>query len=213
MKSTILNYGFLFVCLTTLLFSNACSGTFSVDLTSPDSTTQLSEKIGKEINGNDMVVEIRLGTSSSAFTSDMEMATVNYYEAGKKEPMAKIVDLGKGDTRTSRPSSSAFDQDDDTNTMRAVGVKFSDIDFSKVHTNISKAIAIMESDSVNMAYSGIGNYTLELPYPDKIKHTFTLQSSGGTSTTTGNRGLTLETKFYEVKFEADADGNVTLKKK
>lgn len=213
MKKQIKNYTTLIFCLSLLIFINSCSGTFSVDISSPDSTTQLREKIGKEINDDDMVVEIRLASASETFSSDMKMATVNYYEAGKKEPLAKIVDLGGGDPRTSRPDPYAFDQDDDTNTIRATGVKFSDIDFSKIHTNIAKAIAIMESDEVGMPYSGIGDYTIKVPYPDKISHTFTLQSSGGTSTKTGNRGLTLETKYYEIKFEADKDGNVTLKKK
>jgi len=208
MKKTIKNHFLLVFGAATLLFANACSGTFSTDLKSPDSTADLREKIGKVINNDDMVVEISFGTTSSAFTSDMEMATVNYYEAGKKEPMAKIVPLGKGDVRDSRPSSYAFDQDDDTNTMRAVGVKFSDIDFSKIHTNIDKAIELMAADSLE--YSGIGDYRMKLAYPDKIKHTFTLQSSAGTEAKTGNRGLALETKFYEIKFEADAEGNVAL---
>jgi len=211
MKKTT-HYVFLFVCAFVLL-ANSCSGTFSVDLTSPDSTKQLREKIAKEIKDDDKVVEIRFATTSDAFTSDMEMATVNFYEAGKTEPKCLIVQLGLGDTRSIKPSSYAFDLDDDTNTNRAVGIKFSDVDFSKIHTNIEKAIAIMEADSVNMPYSGIGSYTMKMSYPDKISHDFTLQSAGETKAGTGSRGFTLNTTYYEVEFVADADGNVTLKKK
>jgi len=210
MKNQTKNYCVLLFSLLALLFNNACSGTFSVDLASADSEQQLKEKINKVIDNDDMVVEISFGTTSSAFTSDMEMATVNYYPAGKKDQMCKIVPLGKGDIRDSKPSSYAFDVDDDTDKARAIGVKFSDIDFSKIHTNIAKAIELMAADSLE--YSGIGDYRMKLSYPDKIKHTFTLQSSAGTQAKTGNRGLSLETKFYEIKFEADAEGNVELKK-
>lgn len=213
MKTLTKNNLLFFICAFALLFAYGCSGTFSVDLTSADSTKQLRENISKEIKDDDKVVEIRFGTSSSAFTSDMEMATVNYYEAGKTEAKCLIIPLGVGDTRTSRPNSSAFDHDDDTNKDRAVGVKFSEVDFSKIHTNMAKAIAIMESDSVNMPYSGIGDYTMKMSYPDKITHTFKLQSAGDTKAATGNRGLTLNTTYYECEFVADAQGNVVMKKK
>lgn len=212
MKSFMKNYFFLPACVIILLFTNACGGTFSVDLSSSDSTNQLKEKIGKHIKDDDKVVEIRFGTTSSAFTSDMEQATVNFYEAGKTEPKCLIVPLGFGDTRTFPPSSFAFDKDDDTNTNRAVGISFSDVDFSKIHTNIAKAITIMESDSVSMPYSGIGDYTMKMPYPDKITHVFKLQSAGETKAAAGNRGLSLNTTYYECEFVADAEGNVILKK-
>lgn len=213
MKTKIKNFQSLIVCTLTLLMVNSCSGTFSVDLTSPDSAVQLREKISKEIQNDDMIVYISLGTTSSAFTSDMGQAVVNYYEAGKTEPMAKVVSMGPGDNRTSKPNSYAFDEDDDTGKLRATGIKFSDVDFSQIHTNMAKAIAIMASDSVNMPYSGIGSYTMWLNYPDKIKHTFTLQSAGETNATTGNKGLALETTYYECEFEADAAGNVVMKNK
>lgn len=186
-----------------ILVMYACSDVFSIDFTKKESVVKIKERLETEIPADASIVGISF-SSTADFTSDKEIAVVDYYPAGENDPVGKNVSLGKADPRDTKASFGAKEIKPEN------GIKLADIDFSVIPDYVQQGIDIMTADSVGLHFSGIGLYTIKIDKKSlKPVHKFSLESKGDSKTTTKNGRLATETEYYSLDFEA-RDGQVVL---
>ncbi|MCL1943507.1 MAG: hypothetical protein FWF54_08200 [Candidatus Azobacteroides sp.] len=206
----------LSVVVATTLTQYSCSGLFGIDITDQkDIDDNLRSKIEKFVGSDAKIIEISLGTEGTGenFSKTVTSAQVYYFESGSNAVKCKYITLGSNSEGKERSTLGKYvDDDTDSPTVKPENVlKLSEIDFSKIASNVSKAGKMVE-ESEN-EFSGVKTYDIVVSAdPSKTIHSFTIESRQGSKTTAKSGRLGAEISYLEFNFTADPEGNVKEKK-
>lgn len=201
---------FIFAALTL----TSCGGFLGTDITDQSAVdSNLRSKLSEVLGNDTRIIDISFSFhDGSNFTKTITGASVNYFDPESNELKCKWITLSGKVEGKDRPSSSRYINDDDGKlTIKPEDYqKLSEIDFSKLAANATKAGEMVEKSENE--FSGLGTYDIATNTdPAKVKHTFTIESRQGSKTTTTSRGLGTEITYLTFDFIADSEGNVTLK--
>lgn len=182
---------------------SSCGGFLGVDITDQSAIdTHLRSKIEAVIGADAEVAYITL-TPADHFSKKMEIATVSYFTPGDEKIKSKVIYLA-GKKEPTDGMTTFVDR-----LTRDDAQKLSEIDFSRIATNIAAAVELMKEEDYE--FSGVSEYEMELDSdPSEIVHEFSIESKEGSRMTTGGGRLATETSYYEFTFRADARGNIEL---
>lgn len=186
-----------------LLSLKSCDSISGIKITDQASIDKMiSSKIEKHIDPDASIFEISF-LNTADFSLEMDIVSVVLLLQGAEEPIQlNITVSGNQEPRETKVLSSRL-----KNRTADSGLKFSEVDFSKIASNIDKAAQIMQSEAYDL--SGVKSYTMATSANrDDVKHSFELRSKDGTSLDTKNGRAAMVTEYYEFNFTANADGEV-----
>jgi hypothetical protein len=197
------------LCMSALAFSCKTLTSKSFNLETAKDVTEMKAAIYKHLKPDMKVNEARFNMKymSGDFTTDAEGVTVQMLD--KDAPTDMTIDC-KMDTVGMKENpiykNSDFLKKEFIKDVVTVGPD--GLPFDQVPVQIANAVKMI--DSKLYEFRGIGNYTLKpTTSTDPIKHSFVLQVTKvgeGTKRT----GRMVETTYYELKFEVDAAGKMTM---
>ena len=182
----------------------SCDMLSRVDVTDQSSVDKrLPSLFEGKVDPEASVFNISLLTTSD-FSVDMDIITIQFINPGEENMrQLNFTVPGNQEPREVKVLSS----ESRTKTVTD-GMKLKDIDFSKIASNVNKAAEILQQE--NIALDGVKGYNITLDSdPEKIIHTFNALSKSNTEFGSKNGRAALVTEYYEFRFEADANGNVT----
>jgi len=188
------------------LMLNSCDFISGLVVTDQGSIDRLLRKnIEKHIDSQSTIYDIRLATTSD-FSTEMNVITVTFMEPGSSE--VKKYNITVPGNQEPRDNSKFVDRKLKNKTVEE-GVKLSDADFSQIASNINKGAEIIKPENMNL--DGVNYYQITFDKdPLKAIHAFSILSKAGTEFGSKHGRAALVTNYYEVKFKADASGNVTV---
>lgn len=212
MKKILNTIGVNIVLVSTVLLFNSCGGFLGFDITDQGAIdSNLRPKL-EEMLGNDLsIIEISLSEGGGeTFSKTITAASVTYFDKEANDVKAKWITLsGKTEMKDTRVYKDYKGDDGKLKISEVDAQKLSEIDFSKIAEIVKAAGAMVEKNENE--FSGIKAYTITVNSdPEKVKHTFMIQSRLDSKTTTKSGRLATEISYLEFKFEADAQGNVTM---
>ncbi len=187
---------------------NSCDAISRVDLKDQKSVDKmLPSKIEKHIDPQSTVFEIMLGTTSD-FSTEMDVATVEFLSPGATEPQSFSITIpGNQKPREGKIINVGINKKE---FKPETGIKLSDVDFSKIASNVAKATEMLKV--VSRPVDGISSYTIKMDgKPENTVHSFNVRSKENTELGSQHGRAALVTNYYEFSFTADAEGNVTSK--
>lgn len=203
----------IFATAITLMFSS-CGGFLGFDITDQNAIdSNLRPKLEEALDSNLPVLQIRLGEGGGeTFSKTIQSATVDYLDTEADEVKSKLVTLsGKTEVKDTH-TYGKYKNDDDNKLIVTLADtrKLSEIDFSKIADIVKKAGTMVEK--TENEFSGITGFTMKLNSdPSKVTYQFTVQSRQDAKTTTKSGKLATEISYLKFNFDADAQGNVTMK--
>ncbi|MDU1905595.1 MAG: hypothetical protein E6772_12500 [Dysgonomonas sp.] len=187
-------------------FVTSCSGDGKIDFTDAGSVAKIGEKLGEVVPADATVMSVAFNTDDR-FAPRVTHATIHYYPKGETKTSAKVVYFTG--TKPVDWKSVLVGVGTDV----ADGKKLSEIDFDKIAGYVNKGKEIMASDEVDLPFSGVEKYTINVDTKThKMVHKFTLTSKGDSKKKRGHAGnKVVETEYYALNFEVDDNGEVILK--
>lgn len=198
-----------------VLTQNSCGGFFGIDITDQKSVDDnLRSKIEEVIGGPDVkVIEISLTAGGGGtFSKTLTSAYVYYFEPATGYVKCMFITLsGKVEGKENSLVGKYHDDDTGDPTVKPEDVlKLSEVDFSKIASNVNKAGEMVEKEGHE--FSGIGTYDIIVNAdPSKTTVKFDVESRQDAKTTTKGGRLATEISYLTFDFSADAEGNVILK--
>jgi len=193
---------------------SSCGGFLGFDITDQGAIdSYLRSKLSEVIGEDALVLEIRLSEGGGGtFSNTIVLATVDCLDAEANKVYSKVVTLsGKLEGKDSKILGRYANDDDKLKVSASDTQKLSEVDFSKIASIVNKAGEMVEAEGNE--FSGINGYTIKLNSdPEKVVHTFTIQSRQDSKTTTKSGRLATEISYLEFNFKADSQGNVSMMK-
>ena len=186
----------------------SCNLNLSIDFTKEKDTNELLRtKLEKHVDPQSTIFEIAL-LSTADFSMDADILTVTFLAPNASEPTKYNINVaGNQEPRETKVNMAGSQK---KRYAIEKGIKLCDLDFSKITSNVNKAIEMLKEEGYEA--DAIDGYTIETDgNPDNTLHRFYAKCKAGSEYGTKNGRAAVITNYYEFEFRADANGDVTVK--